>query len=85
MTRPIVVENPENYVVYLLGSFNLTCEAIGTVFEFSWKKDGRVLDTKSDIYEVKEAKPEDRGYYICIAGNTAGNSTSEPGLVEIPG
>lgn len=84
--KPNVITDPENITeTLLLSSFNLTCKAEGTEPVYIWIKDGEVLDNMNDILQVEEAQPDDRGSYRCIASNRAGNSTSEPGLVVIPG
>ena len=83
---PIVTENPANVTeTFLFGSFNLTCEAFGDFVHYNWLRDNIKLDESSDVLFISEAVPEDRGYYTCIAENEAGNSTSQPGLVVIPG
>lgn len=88
VTRPIVTEDPANVTkTFLFGSFNVTCEAVamGGFVQYSWLKDGVKLDESSDVLFINEAVPGDRGYYTCVAENVAGNSTSQPGLVVIPG
>ena len=84
---PDVQKDPANITeTILLGSFNLTCLASGTAPIYQWKKDNKLIYSDSDaVLTVTDAQPQDRGYYTCIAVNDAGNSTSEPGLVIIPG
>lgn len=83
---PVVTKDPANVTeTFLFGSFNLTCQASGTVQRYNWLKDERRIDETSAVLIISDTVPEDRGYYTCVAENDAGNSTSEPGLVLIPG
>ncbi|XP_019858316.1 PREDICTED: hemicentin-1-like isoform X1 [Amphimedon queenslandica] len=85
---PNITENPANVTeAFLFGSFNVTCEAVamGGFVQYSWLRDNVKLDESGDVLFISEAVPEDRGYYTCVAENEAGNSTSQPGLVVIPG
>lgn len=83
---PVVTKDPADVTeTFLFGSFNLTCQASGTVLRYNWLKDERQIDETSAVLIISDTVPEDRGYYTCVAENDAGNSTSEPGLVLIPG
>lgn len=53
---------------------------------YYWYKDGELLTmTKNPELVIVDAQPDDRGSYMCLAVNEAGNVTSTPGLVVIPG
>ena len=83
---PDVTEDPQNITeTNLLSTFNLTCLASENPL-YQWYRDGNLIynDTKP-ILTITEALPEDRGYYTCVAVNEAGTSSSQPGLVVIPG
>ena len=83
---PDVTEDPQNITeTNLLSTFNLTCLASENPL-YQWYRDGNLIynDTKP-ILTITEALPEDRGFYTCVAVNEAGTSSSQPGLVIIPG
>lgn len=83
-----VIVNPLSKTeVDLLDGFNVTCEAIGDPEPvYSWLVDGvLVYSDAGSVLTITEADPSDRGYYQCLAVNSFGNQTSEPGLVVIDG
>jgi hypothetical protein len=80
---PSIEKIPENVNPNLSIPFNLSCSATDTE-TYMWTRDGVTVGYGQVLY-IKDAQPEDRGYYSCIAVNDAGNVTSPPGLVTIKG
>ena len=68
-----------------LASFNLTCKASENP-TYLWFRNGELIHNDTDpVLVITEVDPSDHGYYVCQAIDSAGNTTSEPGLVVIEG
>lgn len=87
---PRITQPPLDTSAALYSEVVLSCLATGSPQPaIKWYKDGGRLfqgaDVDSPTLIISEMSVEDRGFYYCVASNSAGNEVSETVVLSIDG
>ena len=84
---PEITEPPMRTTGRVGQAINLTCTATGVPTPtITWFRDGSTVEgAVFQFLYLPSAKPEDRGYYYCTAGNTQGSVQSDSILLTLDG
>ena len=92
VTPPMFIRHPTNEIIQLfvnITNHTLTCEANGALL-YKWERQNGVIPSDSTgVYSnnltLINLKPEDTGYYRCVATNASGSSFSRYANLTITG
>lgn len=81
----VIVQSRAHNRVQHGGTFSLKCSAIGMPSpEYQWYHNGHLLPKENkEILEIKQAKAESAGSYLCAVSNVLGERWSEAAEVEL--
>lgn len=82
---PVIVRLKESYIVDQGTDLSITCESSGSPYpSIKWTKVGEQMDTNvqqtDNVLRIINAKPKNRGVYVCIAENNYGVDQSSTSI-----